>query len=68
LLLKKRIVQPKEVSSPLYSLQEMMENSEPVLGVKPEVLAGAVAGMKQDALRIEEAKELVQQFLRKKVL
>lgn len=46
----------------------MMENSEPILGVKPEVLAGAVAGMKQDAFRIEEAEELVQQFLRKKVL
>lgn len=68
MLFKKRIALPKEASSPLYSLQEMMENSEPILGVKPEVLAGAVAGMKQDALRIEEAEELVQQFLRKKVL
>ena len=68
MLFKKRIAQPKEASSPLYSLQEMMENSEPILGVKPEVLAGAVAGMKQDAFRIEEAEELVQQFLRKKEL
>lgn len=68
MLFRKRIAQPKEASSPLYSLQEMMENSESILGVKPEVLAGAVAGMEQDAFYIKEAEELVQQFLRKKVL
>lgn len=68
MLFKKGIAQPKETSSPLYSLQEMLENSVAILGVKPEVLVGAIAGMEQDAFRIEEAEELVQQFLRKKVL
>ncbi|HEY4391093.1 MAG TPA: hypothetical protein VGN02_07060 [Paenibacillus sp.] len=68
MLFKKKIAQPKETSSPLYSLQEMLENSEAILGVKPEVLVGATVSMEQDAFYIKEAEELVQQFLRKKVL
>lgn len=68
MLFKKRIAQPKDTSSPLYSLQEMLENAEAILGVKPEVLVGATANMEQDAFHIKEAEELVQQFLRKKVL
>ncbi|MCM3703228.1 hypothetical protein [Paenibacillus macerans] len=61
-----------------YPLHELMAASETLLGVKPEVLAGAVAGagagagtgkeMMQVEMQVDEAKRLVKQFLGKKVL
>ncbi|MGZ7442161.1 hypothetical protein [Paenibacillus sp. TH7-28] len=59
-----------------YPLHELMAASEKLLGVKPEVLAGAVAGagagtgkeMMQVEMQVDEAKRLVKQFLGKKVL
>lgn len=45
-----------------------MACSETLLGVKPEILAGATLGRESKLLQIYEAKRLVDQFLRKKVL
>lgn len=55
-------------STPVYSLNELAENSQSLLGVKPEVLTGAVHGTTQDSFGVQEAKQLVQQFLKRKVL
>lgn len=72
------------VTEKAYPLHELMAVSETLLGVKPEVLAGAVAGagagvgagvgdgagkeMMQVEMQVEEAKRLVKQFLGKRVL
>lgn len=64
----------------LIRFMSLMAVSETLLGVKPEVLAGAVAGaragvgdgagkeMMQVEMQVEEAKRLVKQFLGKRVL
>jgi hypothetical protein len=49
-------------------MEELMACSETVLGVKPEIVAGAMLGIESKLLQIGEAKRLVDQFLRKKVL
>ncbi|MEF2964919.1 hypothetical protein V3851_03675 [Paenibacillus sp. M1] len=54
-------------SVPVYSLGELAENSQTLLGVKPEVLIGAVHGTSPEALSVQKAKQLVQQFLKRKV-
>lgn len=51
-----------------YRMEELMACSETVLGVKPEIVAGAMLGRESKLLQIGEAKRLVDQFLRKKVL
>ncbi|CAM4424288.1 hypothetical protein U9M73_10740 [Paenibacillus phoenicis] len=51
-----------------YRVEELMACSETLLGVKPEILAGATLGRESKLLQIYEAKRLVDQFLRKKVL
>ncbi|MEC0330110.1 hypothetical protein P4H42_10800 [Paenibacillus macerans] len=68
------------VTEKAYPLHELMAVSETLLGVKPEVLAGAVAGARagvgdgagdragKEMMQVEEAKRLVKQFLGKKVL
>ncbi|GIP54424.1 hypothetical protein [Paenibacillus vini] len=56
------------VTTPVYSLNELAENSQSILGVKPEVLTGAVHGTTQESFDVQEAKQLVQQFLKRKVL
>ncbi|WP_410767814.1 hypothetical protein [Fontibacillus sp. BL9] len=56
------------VSTPFYSLNELAENSQSILGVKPEVLTGALHGVHQESFGVQEAKQLVQQFLKRKVL
>lgn len=54
--------------SPSYQIHELMAESEALLGVKPEVFAGALEGAAVETLQVKEAKQLVEQFLRKKVL
>ncbi|MFD1176908.1 hypothetical protein ACFQ3W_11435 [Paenibacillus puldeungensis] len=54
--------------SPSYPIHELMAESEALLGVKPEVFAGALEGATKETLQVKEAKQLVEQFLRKKVL
>lgn len=64
------------VTEKAYPLHELMAVSETLLGVKPEVLAGAVAGARagvgdgagKEMMQVEEAKRLVKQFLGKRVL
>lgn len=51
-----------------YRVEELSACSEAVLGVKPEILAGAMLGKERKLLQMGEAKRLVDQFLRKKVL
>ncbi|MCK8487990.1 hypothetical protein M0651_12480 [Paenibacillus sp. MBLB2552] len=51
-----------------YRVEELLACSEAVLGVKPEILAGAMLGRERKLLQMGEAKRLVDQFLRKKVL
>lgn len=55
-------------TSPSYPIHELMAESEALLGVKPEVFAGALEGAAKETLQVKEAKQLVEQFLRKKVL
>ncbi|RUT46432.1 hypothetical protein EJP82_11300 [Paenibacillus anaericanus] len=59
----------KEVSitSPAYSVTEITANAEVIAGVKSEVMAGAFHGIDTEVLTVKEAKDLVQQFLEKKV-
>lgn len=52
---------------PVYSLDELTGHSLPLLGVKPEVLTGAVHGTRKEVFNVQEAKQLVQQFLKRKV-
>lgn len=54
--------------SPNYPIHELMAESEALLGVKPEVFAGALEGAAKETLQVKEAIQLVEQFLRKKVL
>lgn len=51
-----------------YRMEELLSCCEAVLGVKPEVLAGAMLDKEGHLFQIDEAKRLVDQFLRKKVL
>ncbi|MGG3454290.1 hypothetical protein [Paenibacillus rhizolycopersici] len=51
-----------------YRVEELLACSEAVLGVKPEILAGAMLGRERKFIQMGEAKRLVDQFLRKKVL
>ncbi|RCX22605.1 hypothetical protein DFP94_101185 [Fontibacillus phaseoli] len=58
----------KSKTTPVYSLNELAENSQSLLGVKSEVLTGALHGAHQESFGVQEAKQLVQQFLKRKVL
>lgn len=51
-----------------YRVEELMACSETVLGVKPEIVAGAMLGREHRLIQMDEAKRLVDQFLRRKVL
>ncbi|GGH28593.1 hypothetical protein [Paenibacillus segetis] len=53
--------------SPTYSVAEIIANAEALAGVKPEVMIGAFHGIDKEMLTVNEAKDLVQQFLEKKV-
>lgn len=52
---------------PSYAYSELLAASELLLGVKPEVFAGAAAGLEEEQLRVDVAKRLVKQFLGRKV-
>lgn len=57
----------KKSNETSYPVEELMSKSETLLGVKPEVLAGAAAGFKKKLMQVGEAKQLVKQFLGRKV-
>lgn len=52
---------------PSYTYSELLAASEMLLGVKPEVFAGAAVGLEEEKLRVDVAKRLVKQFLGRKV-
>ncbi|MGG6314113.1 hypothetical protein [Paenibacillus macerans] len=60
--------QQAEAVFPGYPVAELMAEAETLLGVKPEVFAGATAGLDQKLMQVDEAKRLVKQFLGKRVL
>ena len=61
------MAEKKAVQTPRYSREELLANAEALFSVKPEVLAGALHGNERKELTIEEAKQLVDQFLKRKV-
>ncbi|MFD3259992.1 hypothetical protein ACE3MQ_15395 [Paenibacillus lentus] len=60
-----------EAAEPVYPLGEIMQQSEVLMSVKPEVLAGAFhqlpGDMSSASLTVQEAKKQVQLFLNRKV-
>ncbi|WP_110931943.1 hypothetical protein [Paenibacillus bouchesdurhonensis] len=60
-----------EAAEPVYPLDEIMQQSEVLMGVKPEVLAGTFhhlpGDMSSASLTVQEAKKQVQLFLNRKV-
>ncbi|GAA0137747.1 hypothetical protein YSY43_45880 [Paenibacillus sp. YSY-4.3] len=54
-------------AEPVYPLDEIMQQSEALMGVKPEVLAGAFHSLSGGSLTVQEAKKQVQLFLNRKV-
>lgn len=56
-----------EAAAPVYPLGEIIQQAEALMGVKPEVLAGAFHSMSGASLTVQEARKQVQQFLNRKV-
>jgi hypothetical protein len=50
-----------------YGLDLLIGNAEALFGVRPEAAAGALHGIHQTALSLDEARSLVQQFMKRKV-
>ncbi|MCA1293704.1 hypothetical protein LBW89_11820 [Paenibacillus sp. alder61] len=57
----------KTASEAEYPLEELAEHSAALLGVNREVLLGAVHGASRNHFSVEEARQRVQQFLKRKV-
>ncbi len=53
--------------TPRYPVAELSAHAEALFSVRPEVLAGALHGVKDNELSVDEAKRFVKQFLEKKV-
>ncbi|WP_239616152.1 hypothetical protein [Cohnella mopanensis] len=51
-----------------YNRDEFIQNAQALFQVKPEIVAGAIHQVEKDQLTIDEAKRLVDQFLKRKVL
>lgn len=51
-----------------YNRDELIQNAQALFHVQPEIVAGAFAGANKDQLTVDEAKRLVEQFLKRKVL
>lgn len=68
---KKKAAQAAGATEPIYPISEIMQQSEALMGVKPEVLAGAFhhlpGDMSSASLTVQEAKKQVQLFLNRKV-
>ncbi|WP_339157482.1 hypothetical protein MKX50_17845 [Paenibacillus sp. FSL W8-0186] len=62
-----KAVNASEAAEPMYPLDEIMQQSEALMGVKPEVLAGAYHSLPGGSLTVQEAKKQVQLFLNRKV-
>ncbi|GIO33257.1 hypothetical protein J2TS6_43980 [Paenibacillus albilobatus] len=51
-----------------YPIDELSAHAEALFNVRPEVLAGALHGVNQSELTIDEAKKAVDQFLKRKAI
>lgn len=51
-----------------YSREDLTQNARALFQVNPEIVAGAFHQVENDQLTIDEAKRLVDQFLKRKVL
>lgn len=54
-------------SVPKYSVDELAHNVQALFGVKPEVFYGALHGIEQKELTVDEARRLIEQFLKRRV-
>lgn len=50
------------------SRDQLMAHAEALFGVKPEVVAGALHGVRHVALTLDEARSFVSQFMKRKVM
>jgi hypothetical protein len=53
--------------NPKYSLEELMSYSDSLFKCRPEVVAGAVHGRNQNEYSVEELRQLINNFLNRKV-
>lgn len=51
-----------------YTREELLANAEALFAVKPEVVAGALHGFRNDRLTIDETERKIRQFQQRKVL
>ncbi|GAA0390525.1 hypothetical protein [Paenibacillus motobuensis] len=58
---------PEKKIESKYPIKELMANAEALFSVRPEVLVGALHGVKASELSVTEAKSLVKSFLERKV-
>jgi hypothetical protein len=56
------------VAEARYSRDDYMQNAQALFQVNPEIVAGAFHQVENDQLTIDDAKRLVDQFLKRKVL
>lgn len=50
-----------------YPVEELRESSRNLLGVSPHAVAGALVGERRKSLTLEEAKDAVNEFLKREV-
>lgn len=55
---------PQEV--PEYDLQELLENSEALFNVKPEIVHGAIHGNEKERYSVDEMRKLIEKFLKRR--
>jgi len=57
----------KKVSAVKYPIEELSANAEALFSVRPEVLVGALHGVKVKELTVPETDTLIKTFLERKV-
>lgn len=55
-------------NEPQYPVEELLANAEALFQVKPEILKGALHGLAKAKLTIGEAQNLIDKFLKRKVI
>lgn len=64
---KENVVLTGSQTEPTYEVSELLANAPILFGAQSEVLAGALHGATKERYTIKEIKELIKQFLEKKV-
>lgn len=62
------MTEKKDTQAPKYPLDELLANCEAIFGVKPEVVIGALHGENNAEYAIDDVKNKVNEFLKKKVI